>query len=598
MASAALKTIDTRETQHLHAVVDMGSNGIRFSISDLSPVTQRIMPTVFQDRAGISLYDAQFGAEGGARRPIPDQVRDQIVSRLLRFKVTCEDFGVPEKNIQVLATEATRTAPNSADFRAAIYRATGWEVTMLPKEEEGRIGGLGIASSLCRVEGLVMDLGGGSVQLSWMISTPESNEIQSYPGGSISFPYGAAALTRRLDEAQRIGDEAVRQLKDEMLGCFRGAVSALDLPACLQERVEGDAAGSGGLDLYLSGGGFRGWGYLLLSQSPVSPYPIPILNGFSTDRSRFLDTSAAIGTLSSESTIYGVSARRATQVPAVAFLINVLAESIPSIRKIHFCQGGVREGVLFDTLPPEVRQQHPLIAATAPFKTGSASDIALLLRQAIPYADSNDATNLYAPPLTITSPGFIEALANSMYMHSSVPRASYASTALHSTTTGILAYAHGLSHADRAMLCLALFDRWAGDISPSDELFLQRIRSILTLQEAWWCQYIGRVAGLVGSMYPAGVIRSGNDRISFSARLSHRQTKKGLTKHLLHLVAKVPDTKHPSFDGDSVTAGLKRIKRTGKKGEHLRCDEYEQTDALDSEDEDWRLKVETELDCI
>ncbi|EFQ96820.1 retrograde regulation protein 2 [Nannizzia gypsea CBS 118893] len=597
MSSAALKAIDTREIQHLHAVVDMGSNGIRFSISDLSPVTQRIMPTVFQDRAGISLYDAQFGAEGSTRRPIPDQVRDQIVSRLLRFKVTCEDFGVPAKNIQVLATEATRTAPNSADFRAAIYRATGWEVTMLPKEEEGRIGGLGIASSLSRVEGLVMDLGGGSVQLSWMIFNPDSAEIQSYPAGSISFPYGAAALTRRLDEAQKLGDEAIRQLKDEMLGCFRGAVAALELPASLQSRIGNDSK-DGGLDLYLSGGGFRGWGYLLLSQSAVSPYPIPILNGFSTDRSRFLDTSATVSTLSSDSTIYGVSARRATQVPAVAFLINVLAESIPSIRTIHFCQGGVREGVLFDKLAPEVRQQHPLVAATAPFSTGSASEIALLLRQAIPYASENDASNLYAPPPAITTPGFIEALANSMYMHSSVPRASYASTALHSTTTGILAYAHGLSHTDRAMLCLALFDRWSGDVSPSDELFLHRIRSILTLQEAWWCQYIGRVAGLVGSMYPAGVIKGDNARISFQARLSHRQTKKGLTKHILHFVAKIPDSKHPSFDGESVTAGLKKIKRTGKKGEHLRGDEHDEADLLEPEDEHWRLKVETELDCI
>ncbi|KAF3484382.1 retrograde regulation protein 2 [Arthroderma uncinatum] len=589
MSSSALKTIDTRDVQYLHAVVDMGSNGIRFSISDLCPATQRIMPTVFQDRAGISLYDAQFGSEGSTRRPIPDEVRDQIVSRLLRFKVTCEDFGVPAGNIQILATEATRTAPNSAEFRAAIYEATGWEITMLPKEEEGRIGGLGIASSLSRVEGLVMDLGGGSVQLSWMIFTHESAEVESYPGGSISFPYGAAALTRRLDEAQKNGADAVRQLKDEMLHCFRGAVADLQLPPSLQAKLEGD----GGLDLYLSGGGFRGWGYLLLSQSLINPYPIPILNGFSADRSQFLDTSAVINTLSSESTIYGVSARRATQVPAVAFLVNVLAETIPSIKKIHFCQGGVREGILFDKLPPQVRRNHPLVEATSPFKTRSASEIALLLRQAIP--DTNAAGNPYAPPPTITTTGFIEALANSMYIHSSVPRESYAAAALHSTTTGIIAYAHGLSHADRAMLCLALFDRWTGDVSPSDERFLQRLREILTMQEAWWCQYIGRVAGLVGSIYPAGFIGS-HTRISFMARLSHRQTKKGITKHLLSLVANIPDSKNPSFDSDSVAAGLKKIKRTGKKGEYIRSSE--RIGLPQPGEEDWRLKVETDIYCV
>jgi retrograde regulation protein 2 len=67
---------------------------------------------------------------------------------------------VPNDKIRVLATEATRTATNSVDFRQQIKTATGWEVDMLPKEVEGRIGALGVASSFSNVEGLVMDLGG------------------------------------------------------------------------------------------------------------------------------------------------------------------------------------------------------------------------------------------------------------------------------------------------------------------------------------------------------------------------------------------------------------------------------------------------------
>jgi len=79
---------------------------------------------------------------------------------LLRFKTVCVDFGVPETNIRVLATEATRTAVNSIDYRRQIKDATGWEVDMLPKEAEGRIGAMGVASSFATVDGLVMDLGG------------------------------------------------------------------------------------------------------------------------------------------------------------------------------------------------------------------------------------------------------------------------------------------------------------------------------------------------------------------------------------------------------------------------------------------------------
>jgi retrograde regulation protein 2 len=134
------------------------SNGIRFSISDLSPPTARSLPTVFQSRTGISLYDAQYSTR--IRGPIPQPVIDSVLEALQRFKITCADFGVPESNIKVLATEATRTAVNSEEYRRQIKVATGWEVEMLAKEMEGRIGAMGVASSFQEVEGLVMDLGG------------------------------------------------------------------------------------------------------------------------------------------------------------------------------------------------------------------------------------------------------------------------------------------------------------------------------------------------------------------------------------------------------------------------------------------------------
>jgi retrograde regulation protein 2 len=92
--------------------------------------------------------------------PIPQETVDQVITSLNRFKTACADFGVPATNIRVLATEATRTAENSADYRRQIKEATEWDVDMLPKEAEGRIGAMGVASSFAGVDGLVMDLGG------------------------------------------------------------------------------------------------------------------------------------------------------------------------------------------------------------------------------------------------------------------------------------------------------------------------------------------------------------------------------------------------------------------------------------------------------
>jgi retrograde regulation protein 2 len=43
-------------------------------------------------------------------------------------------------------------------------------VELLPKEQEEEVGALGIASSFSHISGLVMDLRGGSTQITWMIA--------------------------------------------------------------------------------------------------------------------------------------------------------------------------------------------------------------------------------------------------------------------------------------------------------------------------------------------------------------------------------------------------------------------------------------------
>jgi retrograde regulation protein 2 len=82
------------DPSQLHALVDMGSNGIRFSITTLAPPTARITPTLYQSRAGISLYDAQYPASSnGVRQPVDSHTIEAVVSAYRSFKRTCADFG-------------------------------------------------------------------------------------------------------------------------------------------------------------------------------------------------------------------------------------------------------------------------------------------------------------------------------------------------------------------------------------------------------------------------------------------------------------------------------------------------------------------------
>lgn len=378
-----------RDPEYLRAIVDMGSNGIRFSITNLQPPTARIMPTLYQHRAGISLYDAQYSASG-ERQPIDDETIKQVVTAFKQFKRTCQDFKVPDDpaHVTVLVTEATRTAMNSEDFRRQIKDAVGWDVTMLSKEEEGRIGALGIASSLPNVDGLVMDLGGGSTQLSWLTGNSQG-QITMPPSGAVSMPYGAAAMTRRLAEAEAKG--ITGQLKQEVMETVKKAYESFNVPGELKAR----ASEQGGFTLHLSGGGFRGWGYLLMSRHRIKPYPVPMINGFKASREDFIGTEdiklvAAASLQDEKEEVFRVSDRRASQVPAVAFLINALAEALPQIKEVRFCQGGVREGYLFSSFGASLQDAHPLVVATLPFSSTSSKHILMTIAGAEPTNSSRE----------------------------------------------------------------------------------------------------------------------------------------------------------------------------------------------------------------
>jgi retrograde regulation protein 2 len=356
------------------------------------------------------------------------------------------------------------------------------------------------------------------------------------------------------------------QLAETMRQQFAQAFTDLQLPSTLQ-----DAARRGNLRLYLSGGGFRGWGYLLFSQHKVSPYPIPIINGFTVSKHAFMQT-ASLELLVSESSehadaqsakgtgIFRISKRRATQVPAVAFLVNVLVQAIPCIREIRFCQGGVREGFLFDALPQEIRTLSPLTSATAQYASPSAAEIAELLHAALP----SDSTELdRAHPASLTR-SLCRAIADLMYFHQRCPKESRALAALYAPVTGVLASVHGISHVDRALLSLVLYARWDAEVAPPHDDFVARLQRILTGQEAWWAGYIGSVAALIGNIYPAGIVPEVSKRMKLKAKWAEGLGKKGLEMGVkLCITVREGDVVTAKEGG--IRAWVEEIEKVGKR---------------------------------
>jgi len=357
--------------------------------------------------------------------------------------------------------------------------------------------------------------GGGSTQITWIIS--QGGNVRISDKGAISFPYGAAALSRMLEELKKgkskeEADKALDLLRQDMTAHFEEAYQQLRVP----ETLVAEAKSSGGFPLYLSGGGFRGWGYLLLYMSQVSkhPHPISIINGYTVGRERFEDTKAMEEVARRAHSVFRISDKRRKQVPAVAFLVNVLAKAIPhGIRGAHFCQGGVREGLLFRELPPSIRAQAPLDVGTQTLAPVSAQAIYRLLRFSYPEPSPTGARKF---PEAINE-HVIQAFSNLLYTHVMMGKELASTTALYSTSAGLLSSIRGVSHEDRARLALMLESRYMGELPPREVQFKEALQRVITPEEVWWTAYLGRVGYLISRLYPSGRIDEVQPRVLLSS---------------------------------------------------------------------------------
>lgn len=507
----------------LTAIVDIGSNGIRFSISSKAPHHARIMPCVYKDRLGISLFDAQINDDDGEnllKKPIPEDAITEIIRSMRRFKWICEDFGVPSNGVKVVATEATREASNSKEFTDKIFHATGWKVQLLSKEEEGVTGSYGVASSFQEVSGLFMDLGGGSTQLSWIISKNGEIKISDSP---VSLPYGAAALSQRLKH------EDLNDLFHEIKTSYQVAFEKINLPQVLIDDINKN----NGIKLFCCGGGLRGLGHLLIASE--SNYPIQtIINGYSTTFDKvesmcnYLLLKRKIPKFnfeklkereSNNSKLFCVSNRREQQLPAVGFLLSAAFESLPKIRTVHFSEGGVREGVLYSMFSKDIKAEDPIITATRPYSPLLAHKYMELLKTGLP------STNSGIVPEEVEN-RIIPALCNIAFVHCSYPKELQPTAALHVATTGIIAGSHGLSHRTRALIGIALCERWGAEL-PVSELNYYLSLERLVIESAprrgermiYWTKLCGKMMHVICGIHPGGNIRPGS--LSFQFKMAY-----------------------------------------------------------------------------
>lgn len=488
------------------------------------------------------------------RQPISEKVIDEVVRTFERWQALCHQANV--ETVRVIATEATRTAPNSEEFQARIKAATGWSVELLSKAQEANIGALGVMASYHTVQGLFMDLGGGSVQLNYIIRGPGDGQGESSPNAQ-SWPYGAAALSKRLNACG--SDKVARQeIFDEMVLAFKHGLETINVAPAVREHNERE----GGYRMYLSGGGFRALGYLLMARKMKkskdgSRYPIPIINGYMASGKELSKVVHEYRNLAPEEvrTCFRVSKRRAKLIPACATLMAAVMEVIP-IKDVLFSEGGVRQGGCFGMLPPAIQNKDPAYETVLNFVRNFGGG-----QPALHESDLNTLTSFVSsalppdfanccllPPMTGSAhaadvsgkdaeglPIFIESLPRLipllvlvMNCYNQLPKEARSTAAWQLFLPGgALANCYGLTHNDRAILATVLSERHEGDLADpdsGDEIKKLMPGGKIARQAA---KYLGKILALAGLCSPlpglatlllgagGGHSKHGTGRISF-----------------------------------------------------------------------------------
>jgi exopolyphosphatase/guanosine-5'-triphosphate,3'-diphosphate pyrophosphatase len=181
----------------LIALIDLGSNAVRCLLVHVTPGVG--FEVLRQERVQTRL--------GGGRAGLlpPAAVKDTLVTvrRFLR-----EVRGASQPRVLAVATAAVRDATNRDDLLTTLKRDEGVEVRVLSGAEEAHLGTFAALRSLSFRNGVVVDLGGGSLQITHV----RAGDISS----TASVPLGAVRTTQRFFSSDPPKKQELLALREEI----------------------------------------------------------------------------------------------------------------------------------------------------------------------------------------------------------------------------------------------------------------------------------------------------------------------------------------------------------------------------------------------
>ena len=436
------------------AIIDIGSNSVRLVCYD------------DLDRAPIPAFNEKSlcGLGNGvvSTGKLPKGGVEKALTALKRFRLLTAMMGIDD--VRVIATAAARDASNGPEFVAAARDALGGiEIALLSGEREAKLSALGVMSGIHRPDGVVGDLGGGSLEL--------IDVKDGMVGQGVSLPLGGLAL---MDASGGSPKAASKIVRDALAGCAN------------LDKLQGRS-------FYAVGGTWRSLAKLHMGQSN---YPLMVMHGYAIAAREAADLADLVERVDTNSFL-AIESVNAARRPLLAYGAIVLDELIRRAKPkdVVISTYGVREGLLYEALDVSRRQDDPLLVAAAKANR--------LLSRSPRYADDLIAWTL----AFMRSAGLQESEAErrlreaACYLSEVNWRAHPDYRGVQSFNLVSSAILPGVDHAGRSFLSLAATLRYVG----LDEEVALQIRSMIPPAMIDRAQIVGaalRVASVLAAGMP------------------------------------------------------------------------------------------------
>ena len=301
------------------SIIDIGSNSIRLVAYDK---INRVPRMIYTEKVFCSL-----AKNLDIDNSIPKKNYKKTINAIKRFYKISLDIKSSE--LFIFATAAIREADNGFILKNEIENITNREMIILSENDEVKLSTQGLISSFPSANGIMADLGGGSLELSLL----ENGKLKKFTSLKIG-------VVRLLNEFSKNKNK-----------CLINILKKLNQVKWLDKFKK--------TNFYAIGGSFRSLANVNIWNNK---YPLSIVQGYainSIEIKKLLNLSSTIKAKTIK-LIPEIENERIKTIPVASIILDNLIKKIDP-KKMIFCSQGLREGFLYSLLDKKTKKIDPLI---------------------------------------------------------------------------------------------------------------------------------------------------------------------------------------------------------------------------------------------